>query len=309
MTMNKNHIITTICLCALLLTGGCATNKKALESKNHAKKTQSATGADASQHRKESSSAQSATQGLRFVQKVSDNAVYSKNIVSKIDFSVNTGGKNISVGGSIHMRKDEVIRIQLTPMGLIEVGRIELTPEYVLIMDRIHKEYIKAAYGDVDFLKNNGLNFYSLQALFWNQLFIPGEQRVSETALEQYKIQEKTNGAIDISLQQGNMEYTWTADHQAALINQAAVTYNSKQHGTSKLDWKYDDFKALGSKKFPANHLFTLSTAASGKKKNILVEIKMNKLTTDSDWETQTTVSAKYKKVTVEDVINKIMSL
>ena len=52
-----------------------------------------------------------AMDGLRFVQRVSDNAVYSKNIVSKIDFSINTGSKNISVGGSIHMRKDEVIRI------------------------------------------------------------------------------------------------------------------------------------------------------------------------------------------------------
>lgn len=289
--MNRRNITATICLSALLIITACATKKEVSENK------------------KGTEPVQSVTQGLRFVQKVSDNAVYSKNIVSKIDFSVNTGGKNISVGGSIHMHKDDVIRIQLTPMGLIEVGRIELTPEYVLIMDRIHKEYIQASYKDVEFLNKNGLNFYSLQAMFWNQLFIPGEQRVSETALEQYKTGNAAGNMIPITLQQGNMTYVWNASEQTALILNAIVSYSSKQHGVSKLDWKYEDFKALGSKKFPYNHLFTLSTEASGKKKTINVGIKMNKITTDSNWEARTTVSAKYKKVTVEDVINKIMNL
>lgn len=289
--MNRRNITATICLSALLIITACATKKEVSENK------------------KGTDPVQSVTQGLRFVQKVSDNAVYSKNIVSKIDFSVNTGGKNISVGGSIHMRKDDVIRIQLTPMGLIEVGRIELTPEYVLIMDRIHKEYIQASYKDVEFLNKNGLNFYSLQAMFWNQLFIPGEQRVSETALEQYKTGNAAGNMIPITLQQGNMTYVWNASEQTALILNAIVSYSSKQHGVSKFDWKYEDFKALGSKKFPYNHLFTLSTEASGKKKTINVGIKMNKITTDSNWEARTTVSAKYKKVTVEDVINKIMNL
>ena len=154
--MNRRNITATICLSALLIITACATKKEVSENK------------------KGTDPVHSVTQGLRFVQKVSDNAVYSKNIVSKIDFSVNTGGKNISVGGSIHMRKDDVIRIQLTPMGLIEVGRIELTPEYVLIMDRIHKEYIQASYKDVEFLNKNGLNFYSLQAMFWNLSETPG---------------------------------------------------------------------------------------------------------------------------------------
>ena len=34
-----------------------------------------------------------------------------------------------------------------------------------------------------DFLKKNGLNFYSLQALFWNQLLVPGETSVTDKDL------------------------------------------------------------------------------------------------------------------------------
>lgn len=76
---------------------------------------------------------------INYLRKVYDNAVYTKNIVSSIDFTINTGSKNISVGGSIRMRKDDVMRIQLTALGLMEVGRLEFTKDYVMIVDRIHK--------------------------------------------------------------------------------------------------------------------------------------------------------------------------
>ena len=125
---------------------------------------------------------------LNYMRRVYDNAVYTQNIVSNIDFSIDTGSKDISVGGSLHMRKDDVIRIQLTAFGLMEVGRLEFTKDYVMIVDRIHKEYIKADYNKVSFLQRNGLNFYSLQALFWNMLFMPGTKKVTDDMLKQFAL-------------------------------------------------------------------------------------------------------------------------
>ena len=73
-----------------------------------------------------------------------------KNLVSDLSFTVNTGKKEISVPGILHMRKDEVIRLQLLiPIIRSEVGRIEFTKDYVLFIDRIHKQYVKAKYNDV----------------------------------------------------------------------------------------------------------------------------------------------------------------
>ena len=77
--------------------------------------------------------------------------MYAQAISAKIKFSINTGSKDLSVSGSLKMKKDDVIRIQLTPLGLMEAGRIEFTKDYVLVVDRINKEYIKASYSDVDF--------------------------------------------------------------------------------------------------------------------------------------------------------------
>src|SRR5574344_1221780 len=113
-------------------------------------------------------------QKLSFAQKVSDQQIYAKNIVGSLSFNIKAGDKDITVPGSLHMRKDQIIRLQLfIPLLGSEVGRIDFTPTAVLIVDRIHKQYIKADYNQIDFLQKQGLSFYSLQALFWNQLLLP----------------------------------------------------------------------------------------------------------------------------------------
>lgn len=90
-------------------------------------------------------------------------------------------GKSITLPGALRMRRDQVIRLQIfIPYIGTEAARIEFTPDYVLVVDRLHKQYVKGDYNQLDFLRNNGLSFYSLQALFWNQLMLPGTNRVSE---------------------------------------------------------------------------------------------------------------------------------
>ena len=114
---------------------------------------------------------------MNFLRKVTDNAAYARNIVSKIKFTMNTGSKDISVAGSLHMRKDEVIRIQLTPFGIMEAGRLEFTKDYVLLVDRIHKEYVKTSYDSVDFLQRNGLDFYARAGIVLEPAFRAGNAK------------------------------------------------------------------------------------------------------------------------------------
>ena len=89
--------------------------------------------------------------------------------MSKVKFSVEVGAQKLTLTGNLKMKRDDCIRLQLMAFGFVEAGRIELTPDYVLIMDRINKQYLKAPYVQVDFMRNNGLNFNTMQALFWNE--------------------------------------------------------------------------------------------------------------------------------------------
>ena len=103
-----------------------------------------------------------------FISRVKDNLQSAHFITSKVKFSVEVGAQKLTLTGNLKMKRDDVIRLQLMAFGFVEAGRIELTKDYVLIMDRINKQYLKAPYMQIDFLRNSGLNFNSLQALFWN---------------------------------------------------------------------------------------------------------------------------------------------
>ena len=228
----------------------------------------------------------------------------SANLVASIDFTIKRGSKDISVDGKISMRRDEVIRIQLSPMGLVEVGRMEFTRDSVLIMDRIHKHYLKSSYDKVGFLRDNGIDFYALQALFWNQLFVPGEKDLDKS-VGKFDIKDNV-----ISLSSGKMKYQWTADTGFEHLMTALATYSSTKHGTSKLDWAYGDFKNFAGKTFPARHTVGITAGtSSGSSKNINVIITLKNMKTDSGWDTITKVPSKYKPVELKDVINQIMKL
>lgn len=262
-----------------------------------------------------SSSASAQQQKMQFVQRVSDGALYQKNLVSDLTFTVNTGRKEITVPGILHMRKDEVIRLQLlVPIIRSEVGRIEFTRDYVLFIDRMHKQYVKAKYTDVAFLKSNGINFYSLQALFWNQLFIPGQQRVSERSLAQFDVDltslHTTNKqGVPLTLNDGKMNYKWLAESLTGFIRVAEAKYSSAAHGVSMLNWDYADFKKFGSKMFPCYHKVQIKTPVANGQKVITATFELDKLSDKADWESFTTPSSKYEQVGVEEILGKLMQL
>lgn len=290
--MKTRQIIVAAACCLTVMLAGCASHK---------------TIGGVSANETATDNAQGKSEPLDFVRKVSDQKVYAKNIVGKMTLNVKMGSKDVSVPGALRMRRDEVIRIQaFIPILGSEVGRIEFTPDYVLVLDRMHKEYIKADYNQLDFLRDNGLNFYSLQALFWNQLFLPGSNKVGEGDMDKFRV-SATSEFQTVSLHMGNMDYTWSAD-VTGRIAKAKVNHSSTSHGNSTLDWDYSRFVSVGSKFFPARQSFSFSSAAIKGKGSTGVVIDMDEVKTDEKWEARTEVSSRYKKVEASDVFGKLLN-
>lgn len=290
--MKTRQIIAVAACCLIVMLAGCASHKTVGGTSGK----ETATG-----------NAQGAPEPQDFVRKVSDQKVYAKNIVGKMTLNVKMGSKDVSVPGALRMRRDEVIRIQaFIPILGSEVGRIEFTPDYVLVLDRMHKEYIKADYNQLDFLRDNGLNFYSLQALFWNQLFLPGSNKVGEGDMDKFNV-SATSEFQTVSLHRGNMDYTWSAD-VTGRIAKAKVCHSSTSHGNSTLDWDYSRFVSVGSKFFPARQSFSFSSTAIKGKGTTSVVIDMDDVKTDEKWDARTEVSSRYKKIEASDVFGKLLN-
>ncbi len=249
---------------------------------------------------------------IDFLDKVNENASYQKNIVASVTFTLyKNGGGTVSVPGQLRMRKDQVVRLSAqVPIIGSEAARIEFTRDHVLFIDRMHKEYVRADYAGIDFLRENGTDFYTLQSLFWNRLYLPGHQSVGYTDLGEFKAGISGNSAqVPVTLNSGKLAYTWTANRADGLISQTRIAYTGGTHGTSTVTWDYSDFKDFSSKKFPHTYTISITTPADGKARSIKLGIHINSISTSGDWEAETTVSDKYRQVSAEELLKKITRL
>lgn len=244
---------------------------------------------------------------VNFISSVQDNAQTAKFITSKVKFSVEVGPQKLTLTGNLKMKRDDVIRLQLMAFGFVEAGRIELTKEYVLIMDRINKQYLKAPWMSIDFLRNSGLNFNTLQALFWNQLFMPNlarTEKLSADSLAYFSTIESGDDMI-ISLEEGKMDYSWLANKQTALIQMANILYKDRFNGNTQLNWDYDQFEKLNKTVYPKKHAITLTTP----EKEVKLGMTLNYIGAETEWEPRTEISNKYREVTVDEILRRFMAL
>ncbi len=109
-------------------------------------------------------------------------------ITSKISMKIEAKGHNISVSGSIKMKRDDVVRIQVVPMGLFEMARLEMTKDEFLVVDRMGNRYARAPYSDVALLRERGYNFETLQKMFWEMTTSADKKTTVEVPEKKMKV-------------------------------------------------------------------------------------------------------------------------
>lgn len=224
-------------------------------------------------------------------------------VASKVKFTLEMGAQKLNLTGNLRMKRDDVIRLQLMAFGFVEAGRIEFTKDYVLIIDRINKQYIKAPYDYIDFLRNSGINFFTLQALFWNELFIPGKETVKNKELDRFSTDQSGEETV-IYLDRGKIGYSWLVNKETGRIKMTNIMYRDMYEGNSQLNWNYLGYGILNGKLFPDDMEATLTTT----KKEVKIGIKLNYLKNDDQWELRTPVSEKYRQVKIDELMARIMS-
>ena len=97
-----------------LVLASCASKKAVVESqgstlpKSSAATTRTGNKGNTAQPASQKTDASTGVSAMAFMKKVLDNQVYAKNVVGNMTFNIKMGSKDISVPGSVHMRRDEV---------------------------------------------------------------------------------------------------------------------------------------------------------------------------------------------------------
>ena len=84
------------------------------------------------------------------------------------------------------------------------------------------------------------------------------------------------------------------------------MLYKDKLNNTtSQLNWDYQEFEEVNNKQFPKKSAITFTAPT----KEVKLGMTLNYIKHESDWETRTEVSNKYREVTIDEILNRFMSL
>jgi hypothetical protein len=223
-----------------------------------------------------------------------------KTITSKGNIELKSGSSSKKVSATFKIIKDSVLQVSLRGFG-IEVMRMDLTPERIVIIDRWKKQYFSESFKDSEFLKQLDFNFYNLQALFTDKLFIPGKQEVEYDDYNNFVVNPANELYMLQTKGKGSLSYNFAVDASDHIVS--TLIYNEKQN--LSLQWSYTDFIKDNDLTYPTS----MQTKIEVVKKRTDINISYNKLDIDKDFRVDISIPSKYTKVTFKDLLGSYLKL
>lgn len=240
---------------------------------------------------------------LNYLGNVAKNSPEITSFSSKMKLTLSSNGKDISVNGTLRIKKNEVIQLSIVPFLGIEAGRVEFTPTKVLIIDRINKQYVEESIPELIAMAKTDMDFYTLQALFTNALFLPGNKELDTKLLSEFTVRSSAdNKTMEIKKQSKDFLYSFSATPNTGQLVESNISTISAPY---QLNWKYTDFQPFGAKSFPAR----MDISFEGGKKPFAASIDLSKLSDNGEWDYPTTVSSKYKKMDFNELVKVLLGL
>jgi hypothetical protein len=222
---------------------------------------------------------------------------------SNLKWTVLLGQKSneISVDAQLRITKDEAIQLSLRmPILGSEIFKIVITPDQLLIIDRMHKQYLFESMQNIKAEAPFDFDYYSLQALLTNQLFIAGKKTVTPADYDRIQIEEDPFSSHIIYTDQQKITYNFTSDYSNR-IQSAQMDY-----AQSHLQCTYTDWGLTSNKRtFPMTTNLTLQTKDEMYKMNFTCK----SVDLDTDFTINGNIPDRYKQITLKQVITQIKNL
>lgn len=197
----------------------------------------------------------------------------------------------------IKIIRDEAIQLSIRiPLVNSEAFRINMTPDSVYMIDRIGKKYVAERIKDL----NKGdiqFNYYNVQALLTNSLFVPGKKSIGKKEYEDYNI-KMSSGMFQVQTQdKAKTLYSFAIDANDRIAS--TLIYNENKNFT--VQWSYMDFiKDASSNIYPT----TMQAKVDIKKKRLNLNISYPELDINKEVKIDNQIPKKYQQSSIADILS-----
>lgn len=215
---------------------------------------------------------------------------------SKLNISISTGTQTISSKGTLRIINNEAIQLSVQPLFGIEMFRLYVEPDHLIVLDRMNKRYVKESFDNINDKSPIGFNFYSLQSLFTNSLFIPEQSNVTASDYKKFKYSETgENYYLMASDKKSNIDYSFSINGN----DQITLTQLFLPKKDYALQWNYSKFSLMKDLFFP----YEMKIVASTQKKSLNASLSLSDINLDNPMNLETTIPESYTKMELSDVL------
>ena len=215
---------------------------------------------------------------------------------SKVSMNISTGTKSLSSKGSLRIVKNEAIQLSIQPLFGIEMFRLYVEPDHIVVLDRMNKRYVKESFDDIKGNNSIGFNFYTLQSLFTNNLFIPDKSDVSLQDYKNFKYSaDQDNYILSGRDKKSNVDYSFSVNGNDQ-ITLTEIYMPSKKYS---LQWNYTQFSLMKDIFFP----YEMKIDASTQKTKINTSINLSSIILDDLMTLENSIPSSYDRVELNELL------
>ena len=235
--------------------------------------------------------------GTEYMEKVIEWTPSRDNLTARARIELKVGSSSpMSVNANMRVRRGEIIRFSVAPILGIEVARIDITPDKIMAVDRMNKRYVELGFAEISSLLNTELDFNILQSLILNEIFIPGKDKLSVADASGFTLSPYADRARLQVKGTKRIGYSFFTSATDGRLEETVIALKDLPYS---LHCRYADFTMLGNDVFPQS----IEMMSEGTDKKYSLDMKLSRVNTDSNWDSKTELSSKYRKMSVQELL------
>lgn len=219
---------------------------------------------------------------------------------AKMKLSLTIEGKQQALRGHLKIKRNERIQISIAPLLGIEMARLEVTPTKLLLVDRVHHNFIKGPVSRLREIFQCDLNFYALQALLLNRVFHPVHKQAALPV--DFNIERDSNSPDTFFLEtEDESKSHYRFQLKSTIYRLLTTQLESKM--PSRVEWKYANFQKIEQHLYPMVMEMTAKTP----------QLEMNARFSFSrvSWKERTirptSLSKRYERIVSDDLLKNLL--
>lgn len=216
---------------------------------------------------------------------------------SKLNLNLSSGKKSLSSRSNIKILKDQAIQLSVQPLFGVEMLRLHLDKDSLLILDRMNKRYVKESINDIKDEYPVGFDFTTLQSLLTNRIFVSGSNSTSYSDFGKFKTNQISDKyyLMKSTDKKSGIEYSFAIDGNDHIAS-AQLREPRKNY---ELEWQYDEFIRNHQKVFP--HKMNVMFATPKRKANVGLEF--SNIVLDEQLDVDVTIPKSYSRAYISDIV------